>query len=592
MQIDVSRDPVDDTQVQTTLSGKELRTTWSTYPRYRYSVSFELLRSGASLREFQQFFTHLARHRGMLDSFLFTDPEDNVVADHGFAVGDGVTTAFPLQRTLQGDILDAAGFTYKAQSKPYSNLIKNSSFEASSAGLATSWSVYNQDAAFGNTEPAVSTIVPGRNGGSAQRISWGTSNTRTKGLQQPGTGTKLAGQWYTLAFFARHFGNVAGAMTPNWNSFPSTTTIIANPLLSSSWQLYIFQIRWNVGATVDPDLFLTIAVSAAGFGDLDIDETILVAGQFDATTLPQPFATPAAAAATDNPSYWPALGDGFEPIFDLSAPPTIYQDGDWGKGSGPGKRTLYPFTRSNLLPFSEQFDNAAWSKTGLTVTANTTLAPDGTTTAETISEGVANSQHFTNETTSPAAGQGELRCYSVFVKANNLPNIQFAENFTGINFNLGTGAIDSVIGVLTSGVITDPRWPGWFRIWFTTRIAAADIGSGFLFCTPAGGSYSTAAYLGTSRTFFAWGAMCERTSNLLGPTPYIATPSSASVTVTDYSIDSLGKVTPAIVLPVGAFLSADLTYFRRVRFDTDSVPAERIVTSFWKTGRVPLVSVK
>src|SRR5712664_3836678 len=130
--IDVSREPIHDTRVQTTLSGKELRTTWSTYPRYRYSVSFELLRSGASLREFQQFFTMLARHSGMLDSFLFSDPEDASVTDHGFAVGDGVAASWQLQRTLKGDFGDAAGFTYQQQSKPYVNLIKNSSFDASS----------------------------------------------------------------------------------------------------------------------------------------------------------------------------------------------------------------------------------------------------------------------------------------------------------------------------------------------------------------------------------------------------------------------------------------------------------------------------
>lgn len=38
--------------------------------------------------------------------------------------------------------------------------------------------------------------------------------------------------------------------------------------------------------------------------------------------------------------------------------------------------------RYNLLTYSEQFDNAAWAKNSSTVTANTTIAPDGTTTAD------------------------------------------------------------------------------------------------------------------------------------------------------------------------------------------------------------------
>ena len=38
--------------------------------------------------------------------------------------------------------------------------------------------------------------------------------------------------------------------------------------------------------------------------------------------------------------------------------------------------------RANLLLWSEQFDNAAWSKTGLSVTENDAIAPDGASTAD------------------------------------------------------------------------------------------------------------------------------------------------------------------------------------------------------------------
>jgi hypothetical protein len=44
--------------------------------------------------------------------------------------------------------------------------------------------------------------------------------------------------------------------------------------------------------------------------------------------------------------------------------------------------------RTNLLLRSEEFDNASWSKAaGVTVTANTDVAPDGTTTADTVTSG-------------------------------------------------------------------------------------------------------------------------------------------------------------------------------------------------------------
>ena len=46
-------------------------------------------------------------------------------------------------------------------------------------------------------------------------------------------------------------------------------------------------------------------------------------------------------------------------------------------------RGLALTTKKNLLTFTEQFDNAAWVKTGTTVSANTTVAPDGTLSADT-----------------------------------------------------------------------------------------------------------------------------------------------------------------------------------------------------------------
>jgi hypothetical protein len=180
-------------------------------------------------------------------------------------------------------------------------------------------------------------------------------------------------------------------------------------------------------------------------------------------------------------------------------------------------------------------------------TPNATAAPDGTTTADRSTRDAGNDAKNISQNTSPAEVQGELRCYSIFVKANNLPNISFrisTSNF-GINFNLGTGVIDSTNGRargerrhhlaalagLVSHLVREARHrdarhrsaPPVLPRWHVQR-----------------GSYT-----GTSRTFFAWGAMAERTSNLNGPTPYIKTPSSAAVTVTDYTLSRLGVVTPA-----------------------------------------------
>ena len=41
-------------------------------------------------------------------------------------------------------------------------------------------------------------------------------------------------------------------------------------------------------------------------------------------------------------------------------------------------------SRTNLQPYSQEFDNAAWSKVGSSITANSVAAPDGTMTADTL----------------------------------------------------------------------------------------------------------------------------------------------------------------------------------------------------------------
>jgi hypothetical protein len=50
-------------------------------------------------------------------------------------------------------------------------------------------------------------------------------------------------------------------------------------------------------------------------------------------------------------------------------------------GGGCGKLLLEP-QRTNLVTYSEQFNNAAWDKSNITVTANAAISPDGTTNAD------------------------------------------------------------------------------------------------------------------------------------------------------------------------------------------------------------------
>lgn len=111
----VTREEIeDDAQIDTSLSKRETRYTWSTYPRYRYEYEFSALRSATAYLEYQKVLGFRGRHRGQLDSFLLVDPEDNSVTAHPFGVGDGATTSFQLQRTVvaSADLNPAATRAY------------------------------------------------------------------------------------------------------------------------------------------------------------------------------------------------------------------------------------------------------------------------------------------------------------------------------------------------------------------------------------------------------------------------------------------------------------------------------------------------
>lgn len=150
----VVRSPRFSTKVQTTASGKELRSSFWTYPIWDFSLSFEFLRQDATnteLATLQGFF--LAR-QGSFDSFLYSDPVDNTVTGSVFGAGDGVTTAFTLARNWAGFIepigacngtpsiyvTDWQGTTLQ-YSSPRTNLALNSLW-AGGAVPPTSWGVF------------------------------------------------------------------------------------------------------------------------------------------------------------------------------------------------------------------------------------------------------------------------------------------------------------------------------------------------------------------------------------------------------------------------------------------------------------------
>jgi hypothetical protein len=114
--------------------------------------------------------------------------------------------------------------------------------------------------------------------------------------------------------------------------------------------------------------------------------------------------------------------------------------------------------RRNLLTFTEQFDNAVWSKVGSTVSANSAIAPDGTTTADKLIPTATVAQHRVDFTTTIAA---DTYTFSVYVKADgyNFAWLRIGTNPSAV-FSLVDGTITGLAGTATATNVGS----GWWRL--------------------------------------------------------------------------------------------------------------------------------
>jgi hypothetical protein len=136
-------------------------------------------------------------------------------------------------------------------------------------------------------------------------------------------------------------------------------------------------------------------------------------------------------------------------------------------------------SRTNLLLRSQEFDNASWTKSATTITANATTAPDGTLTADKLIEGSGGSFHTLSQ--SVTVGAASPLTFSIYAKAGErtflymqmdsgtaMPGDRFAF------FNLATGAVGTTQANTTA--LIEALANGWYRCSITAT-ADADGGS-------------------------------------------------------------------------------------------------------------------
>lgn len=123
----VRRRPEWKTSLKEALNGQETGIARRNWPRWIYTLSYEVLRSEAALPERAQLMAFFNSHRGAFDDFLYQDEEDHAVTDQLFGTTDGSATAFQLMRALDdwlepvwapaaGAVIKRAGSTLSAGS--------------------------------------------------------------------------------------------------------------------------------------------------------------------------------------------------------------------------------------------------------------------------------------------------------------------------------------------------------------------------------------------------------------------------------------------------------------------------------------------
>ena len=172
--------------------------------------------------------------------------------------------------------------------------------------------------------------------------------------------------------------------------------------------------------------------------------------------------------------------------------------------------------RTQLVQYSEDFSNAYWGKSNITVTTNQTISPDGSQNADKFLENTSTASHLISKS-GISITSGVSHTLSVFVKANGRNTFRLFTDTGGNSFfayfNLETKSIGSKQGLTASKIEEYPN--DWYRCSISFTPTTTSIYVQFLLTL----DNETTSYTGDgSSGMYLWGAQIEQGSY---PTSYI-----------------------------------------------------------------------
>jgi hypothetical protein len=204
------------------------------------------------------------------------------------------------------------------------------------------------------------------------------------------------------------------------------------------------------------------------------------------------------------------------------------------------KGLLIEQQRTNLMIYSEQFNNAIWTKGAATVTANATTAPDGAATADLLTETATSNFHFIFQGATTAAGAATATVYAKLSSGSR--NLSIFPQGTTVGwtiFNLATGVITATGGAAFLSSSITAAGNGWYRCSVTWTASA--VSSNFVCYMTNSTTAPNPSYLGDGTSgIFLYGAQLEAGAFATSYIPTVAsqvirTADIATMTGTNFS---------------------------------------------------------
>jgi hypothetical protein len=168
---------------------------------------------------------------------------------------------------------------------------------------------------------------------------------------------------------------------------------------------------------------------------------------------------------------------------------------------------------------SQEFDNAAFTKEGLSVTANDTTAPDGTATADKLVLLAETNRHIAHLSGDPTGGANATgNTISVYVKYIDHQWILLVDGTVAAWFDVQNGVVGSASG---DRAAISSVGNGWYRCSLSSFNTLS-----FPYVGAASADNVSGNFLGAGTSFYAWGFQVNKGQS---PTAYIATTSAAKI---------------------------------------------------------------